>query len=139
MNSSNKLAIGSFISIPLFLKVEEDEDGIVHGTTNQGTKVAIKKAHMPASTSTSGCFEGTVYRSLTDIVEIFTNLHENELFTVKFTKKDGSERVLRGRRISTNNLGRSEVFDLEENGLRQVDHRTIQYLICKNKKYIINH
>lgn len=62
-------------------------------------------------------------------------------FTVCFTKSDGEERVLRGRLVRPEPLlGRSMVEDLDAPGqdrLRQVDHRTIQFLIVDGVKYIV--
>ena len=61
----------------------------------------------------------------------------NRPFTVKFYKKDGSARVLRGRLVSSEHMmGRSMVEDLDKDAdLRQVDHRTIEYLIVNGVKY----
>ena len=65
----------------------------------------------------------------------------NRPFTVAFLKNDGKERVLRGRLVKPEPLlGRSMVEDLELKGvnrLRQVDHRTIQYLIVDGVKYLV--
>jgi hypothetical protein len=63
------------------------------------------------------------------------------LFTVAFTKKDGSERTLRGKLIATEHLlGRSTVADLdqpEDDQVRQVDHRTILWIVFGGIKYIV--
>lgn len=65
----------------------------------------------------------------------------NRPFTVNFTKTDGSERTLRGRLICPEPLlGRSMVEDLDDtsgHNLRQVDHRTINWLIVEGTKYIV--
>lgn len=65
----------------------------------------------------------------------------NRPFTVAFEKSDGKERVLRGRLIKPEPLlGRSMVEDLDEpanNRVRQVDHRTIKWLIVENVKYVV--
>jgi hypothetical protein len=65
----------------------------------------------------------------------------NRPFTVNFTKNDGTERTLRGRLIAPEPLlGRSMVEDLDatrEHRLRQVDHRTINYIIVEGTKYIV--
>jgi len=65
----------------------------------------------------------------------------NRPFTVSFQKTDGEERVLRGRLVKPEPLlGRSMVEDLDVSGvnrLRQVDHRTINYLIVDGVKYIV--
>jgi hypothetical protein len=65
----------------------------------------------------------------------------NRPFTVCFLKTNGSERVLRGRLVKPEPLlGRSMVEDLDQKGvnrLRQVDHRTIKYLIVDGTKYVV--
>ena len=67
----------------------------------------------------------------------------NRPLTVSFAKVDGSERVLRGRLVQPEPLlGRSMVEDLDVTGtgdarLRQVDHRTINYLIVDGVKYVV--
>lgn len=67
----------------------------------------------------------------------------NRPLTVSFAKQDGSERILRGRLVQPEPLlGRSMVEDLDINEkgdarLRQVDHRTINYLIVDGVKYTV--
>ncbi len=67
----------------------------------------------------------------------------NRPLSVSFLKVDGTERVIRGRLIKPEPLlGRSMVEDLdlpstEKNRLRQVDHRTIQWLIVDGVKYTV--
>jgi hypothetical protein len=65
----------------------------------------------------------------------------NRPFTVAFLKTDGNERLLRGRLVKPEPLlGRSMVEDMELKGvnrLRQVDHRTIKYLIVDGVKYTV--
>jgi len=65
----------------------------------------------------------------------------NRPFTVCFLKTNGNERVLRGRLVKPEPLlGRSMVEDLDQKGvnrLRQVDHRTIKYLIVDGTKYVV--
>jgi len=63
----------------------------------------------------------------------------NTPFTVCFTKQNGDERILRGRLLSTESLlGRSNVEDLDiadAHRMRQVDHRTIRWIIVGGEKY----
>ena len=78
--------------------------------------------------------------SKTRAAEILVSSHNRPL-TVSFQKADGTERVLRGRLIQPEPLlGRSMVEDLDvtdKNRLRQVDHRTINYLIVDCIKYTV--
>jgi hypothetical protein len=65
----------------------------------------------------------------------------NTVFTVGFTKKDGTKRKLRGRLIKLMSLlGYSEVEDLDiikGNRIRQVNHNTIEYIIVDNVMYMV--
>lgn len=65
----------------------------------------------------------------------------NRPFTVAFVKANGDRRVLRGRLVKPEPLmGRSYVEDLDKpigDRLRQVDHRTIEYLILEGVKYTV--
>jgi|GEM_PF-3574026 len=66
----------------------------------------------------------------------------NRPIKVSFNKQDGTERILRGRLIQPEPLlGRSMVEDLDitdgKNRLRQVDHRTINFIIVDGVKYIV--
>lgn len=78
--------------------------------------------------------------SKTQAAEILVN-SPNRPFTVNFTKSDGTERTLRGRLICPEPLlGRSMVEDLDETSghkLRQVDHRTICFIIVEGTKYVV--
>jgi len=47
--------------------------------------------------------------------------------------------LITGYLVNTeNSLGRSTVFDLKDNTVKQVDHRTIEWIVFKNVKYPIN-
>lgn len=52
----------------------------------------------------------------------------------------GQERTLTGYLISSDNMGRSKVIDLAiegKNNIRQVDHRTLNWVIYKGVKYVV--
>ncbi|MDX1471899.1 MAG: hypothetical protein R3213_10415, partial [Flavobacteriaceae bacterium] len=57
----------------------------------------------------------------TKLAEAFVTKTKNLPFTVVFEKKDGSERTLRGKMVSSEGwLGYSTVFDFDKSGVRQV-------------------
>lgn len=80
------------------------------------------------------------HASKTRVAETLVN-SPNRPLSVCFLKTDGSERTLRGRLVKPEPLlGRSMVEDLDlkgDNRLRQVDHRTIKWLIVDGVKYTV--
>jgi len=76
-----------------------------------------------------------------EMVEKMNNARDR-IFTVCFNKKDGSERILTGHLRSIEpNLGRTNVIDLEvggdpKKGHRQVDNRSINWLVLDNVRYV---
>jgi len=67
---------------------------------------------------------------------------EKNLKIISKELNKGEERTLIGYLLEINNeMGRSSAIDLEiergQNRLRQIDHRTINYLIFKNTKYLV--
>lgn len=86
-------------------------------------------------------FSEEVKISKTKAAEILVSSY-NRPFTVCFDKQEGEERTLRGRLVHPEPLlGRSMVEDLDlpkdKHRLRQVDHRTIKYLIVDGVKYVV--
>lgn len=66
----------------------------------------------------------------------------NKPISVCFDKQDGTERTLNGRLVRPEPLlGRSMMEDLDafdkKNNLRQVDHRTIKWLVVDGVKYVV--
>ena len=86
-------------------------------------------------------YENKVYLNRTEILKILIHSF-NKPFTVSFVKKDGTDRVLRGRLVHTDEalMGRSMAEDLDiKDGhkLRQIDHRTLNWLIVDGVKYVV--
>lgn len=85
-------------------------------------------------------FQETIKVGKTQAAEILVS-STNRPFTVSFIKADGTERILRGRLVRPEPLlGRSMVEDLDlesnnPNRLRQVDHRTIEWIVVEGTKY----
>ncbi len=86
----------------------------------------------------TGSLHGTPQKvTMTKAAEILSTSY-NTPFTVCFTKQDNTERILRGRLVSTEPMfGRSQCEDLDVTGhrLRLVDHRTIKWIIVNGEKY----
>jgi len=92
-----------------------------------------------------GMFSGVQFTttekvSQTRAAEILTEAGDT-IFTVNFIKQSGEERTLTGYRLNSENLlGRSNVIDLAVttgHNQRQIDHRTINWIILKNTKYVV--
>lgn len=70
-----------------------------------------------------------------------TNAKADDFKNPKALAKDlltGKETTIVGRLSNSDNkLGRSLVVDLMQKGYRQVDHRTINWLIINNVKYTV--
>jgi len=85
-------------------------------------------------------FHTTKRTTKTKVAEILIS-SPNRPLTVCFLKATGEERVLRGRLVKPEPLlGRSMVEDLDltsGNRLRQVDHRTICWLVVDGIKYTV--
>jgi len=58
-----------------------------------------------------------------------------KVVVVKFFKKNGSVRVLVGSFVKINDQGYSLMIDSEVDEYRQVDNRTIEFIIVDNTKY----
>lgn len=88
--------------------------------------------------SSANWYEKEEKVTMTFLADYITSKVFRDIFTVSFIKSNGEERVLVGYKLSTeHNLGRSFVQDVEKKSPRQVDHRTIQYLIHRGTKYIL--
>lgn len=79
--------------------------------------------------------------SQSDIIDILRASY-NEPLTVHFEEKDGTPRTLRGRKIGLDDRrGRSVCEDLDipdrKNRIRQVDHRSLEWLIVRGVKYVV--
>lgn len=85
-------------------------------------------------------FDNTQKVTKTELAEILVRSY-GKPFTVVFAKSDKTERKLRGRLLSSENiLGRSTVEDLDKpdgDRIRLVDHRTLKSIIVDNIKFTL--
>ena len=139
-----RIKTGDLMAIVHYVKVKsviphnyelytEDVDLTGHGMRVQG-KELLEHAF------SADQYTEEVKVSKTQAAELLVH-SPNRPFTVNFNKSDGTERTLRGRLIAPEPLlGRSMVEDLDETAahkLRQVDHRTINWLVVEGTKYIV--
>lgn len=106
----------------------------------------IKSLHVRGKELLANAYSADLYTEeetvgKTRAAEILVN-SPNRPLTVCFEKQDGTERTLRGRLVRPEPLlGRSMVEDLDLTGkdrLRQVDHRTIKFIIVDGVKYNVH-
>jgi tRNA G37 N-methylase Trm5 len=93
-----------------------------------------------------------------DIIDFWQKILESDIFQLKFIKKDGSTRVMKGtlnfKRIPSNQhpkdfsmpkvlklvktSGIVHVYDLEKKGWRSIPFKQVEWLEAQNKRYTIN-
>jgi len=135
---------GDVLAIIHYAKVKGSQnDGdelLVEDVDYPGKVIRVQGKELVARALSADHFEEEVKLTKMQAAEILIESH-NKPFTVNFVKVDGQERTLRGRLIRPEPLlGRSMVEDLDEvtsNKLRQVDHRTINWLIVEGVKYVV--
>lgn len=140
-----KVKKGDLLAFTYYTLVKEVQDGgkklIVADVDNKGSEIGIQGLELVERSHSSDFFVDEEKVGKIHAAEILVG-SQHRPFTVCFEKQDGSERVLRGRLIRPEPLlGRSMVEDLEEadqkKRLKQVDHRTIKFLIVDGVKYIV--
>jgi hypothetical protein len=141
----SKVAVDDLMAFVNYVKVNQvlanGEELIVTDLDHNTRKIKIAGKDLVENSLSADQFTETVKVTKTEAAEILISLH-NRPFTVSFDKADGKERKLRGRLIKHEALlGRSMVEDLDEpadkNRVRQVDHRTINFIICEGVKYLV--
>jgi len=87
----------------------------------------------------SGNFvEEEVTLSRTKIIGILKD-SPNKPIQIQFVKKDGSDRNMICRFLATNDTGYAQVEELVETGpqMRQVDLRTMEWIVVEGTKYVV--
>lgn len=130
----------AFVNYVKVKKVNANGEELIVAPLDKNSKdIRITGLDLVVNALSADQFEDTEKVNKTEAAEILISSH-NRPFTVSFEKLDGSERVIRGRLIKPEPLlGRSMVEDLDEtdkkNRVRQVDHRTINYIIVSGTKF----
>ena len=106
-------------------------------------KLALTKVAEALSSANSKCFTVCFNTKIDEKIasEKLSKATAADLNNVKSFAKDllsGKETTIVGRLSNSDNkLGRSLVVDIASKGYRQVDHRTINWLIINNVKYTV--
>ncbi len=127
----------------------EENDGDYKVTVqdlDRDTAFAVSGNELIGASMSADIYNEEVRANQSDVILAMMKLY-NTPFTVCFDKKDGTERTIRGRLIEPDGLrGRSKVEELidadgkpvpTEKRFKQVDHRTIKWLIANGVKYIV--
>lgn len=146
ITETNKIKVNDLLAIIYYVKVTESiphsDKIVVQDVDNPNNKMAIQGKEVLQNSYSADQYDREEKISKTAAAEILVSSC-SQPFTVSFTKDDGKERVLRGRLVRPESLlGRSLVEDLDISGpvnkrLRQVDHRTLNWLIINNVKYSV--
>ena len=106
-------------------------------------KLALTKVAEVLNSANSKCFTVCFNTKVDEklAAEKLSNATAADFKNVKNFAKDlltGKETTIVGRLSNSDNkLGRSLVVDIASKGYRQVDHRTINWLIINNVKYTV--
>ncbi len=140
---SADIKVGDLMAVIYYVKVEavrfQGQEIVVKELDHAKSEIVIRGAELIENSLSADQFQETKKVSKTTAAELLIG-SVNCPFTVCFEKSDGTERTLRGRLVKPEPLlGRSMVEDLDEekDRLRQVDHRTIKFLIVGGIKYVV--
>lgn len=130
------------VSLTLYAEVQDqDINTVVVRDIESGDEYQLSGVGILSRLNSADTFSNIQQVSRTNMAEYLLEAGD-KVFTVSFIKQDGTERVLRGRLISSEPLmGRAMVEDLDLansiTNIRQVDLRTLKYLIIGNTKYTV--
>ena len=135
--------VGELLAVTFWTKVDriDGTEKLLVEDLERGNKFHIQGKDLISSTLSADEFSKTEKITKTAAAQKLVTLF-GVPFTVNFDEQSGSNRTLRGKLIEPEPLlGRSYVEDLDiplnEHRLRQVDHRSIRYLICQGVKYVV--
>lgn len=139
LNKTQKGDMISFTNFAKIVSVDKNGNSITVEDTN-GDVFDIQGKDLIQKADSAGQFAKQEKVNKKEMAETLLNARDS-VFTVHFEKADGNMRTLVGRLLESENLmGRSNVIDLElpsheKNKMRQVDHRTIEWMILRGIKY----
>ena len=141
--NSDKVKKDEVLALMYYVKVKatrSDSELLVKDLHN-GQEIQVRGKELIETCLSADQFEEEKKVTKTQAAEILIG-SPNQPLTVSFMKQDGAERTLRGKLVKPEPLlGRSMCEDLDcddnKNRLRQVDHRTINFLIVGGVKYTV--
>ena len=138
-----KVKTGDLMAFTFFTTVKQVEMNggklVVYDVDNK-REMAILGPELVGSAYSADQYAEEIRVNKTEAAQILID-SPNRPMTVCFEKQSGEERTMRCRLVRHEALlGRSMVEDLDQTGdnrLRQVDHRTIKFIIVDGTKYIV--
>ena len=139
-----KVKKGDLMAFTYYVKIKESTQGgetlLVEDVDNGLNEIRVQGKELVVGSYSADQYTEEEKVTKTRAAEIL--IHSvNRPFTVSFLKADETERILRGRLVAPEPLlGRSMVEDLDttdKHRLRQVDHRTINWIIVEGVKYVV--
>lgn len=138
--SITKLKKGSIISTTLYMTVNSVnvKNGEIIVTDQHGRQLVTKgKEFIEKAFTSADQFTSTMKVSRTELIEYMLSA-KDDVFTASFVKQDGTNRTMIAHLIGEETkMGRSLVMDLEEGGPKQIDHRTLNWVILNGVKYTV--
>ena len=160
-----KLAVGNWFSSTMYLDIKEPKGAEILAEAN-GQMLFVDKQIVEEEMNNANVYDSEEKLPLTKVVKILKEAHSTALTICFHTKIDekavqnklqslsekdfkdskslakslltGEEKTIVGRLTKTEaKLGRSLVIGLPQHNFASVDHRTIEYVILKNVKYIV--
>lgn len=134
------LQIGDKLSTTVYYTVRAKQPGKVQVVDETGSTLWISNGIIERESFTATQFGEEEKVSRTKLVQTLQHAGDT-LFQAKFKKKNGEERVLIGRRVpgsSDTEFGRTEALeslDGRNPQKRQIDHRTLEEVTIRNKKF----
>ena len=137
---ASDLKIGENLSTTVYYTVRAKQSGKVQVADETGSTIWISNSIIERESFTATQFEEEETVSRTKLVQTLQHAGDT-LFKVKFKKKNGDERILIGRRVPGSNdtcFGRTEALESLDGRppqKRQVDHRTLEEVTIRNKRF----
>jgi len=134
------LHIGDKLSTTVYYTVRAKQPGKTQVVDETGSTLWISNSIIERESFTAVQHDEEEKVSRTKLVQTLQHAGDT-LFRVKFKKKNGEERVLIGRRVPGSDdtcFGRTEALESLD-GIRpqkrQIDHRTLEEVTIRNKKF----
>jgi hypothetical protein len=131
-----------YVSFTQYLKVKSKGKDSIIVENHLGATLEIDGVDLIETLDSAGQYKETIKVSKHEMVDKLQGA-KDKVFTIKFQKTDGSDRVLTGHLHGIEgNLGRTSVIDLEipvddkTRGLRLIDNRQIEWLVLDGVMYI---